>query len=232
MKRLQCFQHVPFEDLSNIEIWAKEKGYQISYTRLYAGETPPKPLAYDFLAIMGGPMNIYEEHLYPWLSIEKKAIEESLSENKNILGVCLGAQLIADVLGAKVSKNKEREIGWFELSLTEEGRSSNIFSPLGSSFLGFHWHGDTFSIPKSATHIAYSKACENQAFVYNGNVVGIQFHFDYSYEALEKMLKHCRNELSSGAFVQEENEILEKEKASILKKNLYTFLNSFYNSFR
>ena len=177
--RIHYLQHVPFEDLANIESWARSRGHDLSRTMLFSDEKLPEMDHFDWLIIMGGPMNIYEDEKYPWLSREKEFIRQAIASDKIVLGICLGAQLIADVLGGSVRRNEYREIGWFAVSLTEEGSTSPIFSVLPKSFVALHWHGDTFAIPPGAMRIAESQACANQAFI-KGKAIGLQFHLESS----------------------------------------------------
>jgi GMP synthase-like glutamine amidotransferase len=168
--RLHSLEHEPFEGLANIEVWAKNRGHSISRTLLFNNEELPDIDDFDWLVIMGGSMNIYEEEKYPWLREEKNFIAEAIAGKKIVLGICLGSQLIADVLGGNVSKNKYKEIGWFPVSLTADAKNSPVFSTLPRKFAAFHWHGDTFKIPPGAVRIAESEGCANQAFEY-GRVI-------------------------------------------------------------
>src|SRR3972149_5577170 len=177
--RIHSLEHEPFEGLANIEVWAKKKGYIITRTLLFNNEELPEMNDFDWLVIMGGSMNVYEEEKYPWLREEKNLIAEAIASKKMILGVCLGAQLVADVLGGRVSKNRYNEIGWFPVTLTEEARNSSIFFNFPGTFTAFHWHGDTLRIPHGAKKIAQSEGCANQAFEY-GKTIGLQFHLEYS----------------------------------------------------
>ncbi len=145
--RIHSFEHVPFEDLAQIGVWAENQGYKLSRTRFYANEQLPALSELDWLVVMGGPMNIYEEDRYPWLAQEKAFIGEAISQGKLVLGICLGAQLIADVLGGPVSRNQYKEIGWLPVSLRAAASSSPLFHNFPSEFIAFHWHGDTFAAP-------------------------------------------------------------------------------------
>ncbi len=206
--RLQYFQHVAFEDLAEIATWAGARGATISATRCFAGEAPPAPKEFDWLVIMGGPMNIYEEDLYPWLKAEKAAIAAAIAAGKTVVGVCLGAQLIADVLGGPVSRNAHKEIGWFPVELTPQAGQSAVFRKLPASFEAFHWHGDTFAIPPGAVHAAASEGCRNQAFVYQDRVVGLQFHLESSQESIKKLIDNCGDELVAGRYIQSAAQML------------------------
>lgn len=205
--RIHSLEHEPFEGLANIAVWAKSKGHSTTRTLLFKNEKLPDMSDFDWLVIMGGSMNIYEEEKYPWLAREKKFIKDAIASKKIVLGVCLGAQLIADVLGGRVSRNRYTEIGWYPVNLTKEARNSSIFSSFPEKFVAFHWHGDVFKMPPGAKKIAESKACENQAFE-TGKAIGLQFHLDYSVESIELMLNHCSNEIVNGKYIQEPDEII------------------------
>lgn len=205
--RIHSLEHEPFEGLANIEVWAKKKGHSISRTLLFNNEEFPEMSDFDWLVIMGGSMNIYEEDKYPWLREEKNFIAHAIASKKILLGVCLGSQLIADVLGGRVSKNKYKEIGWFPVSLTKEAKDSSIFGSLPGKFSALHWHGDTFKIPPGAARIAESEGCANQAFEY-GRIIGLQFHIEYSVESINLMLQNCADELVDGKYIQKPDEIV------------------------
>jgi GMP synthase-like glutamine amidotransferase len=189
--RLHALQHVPFEGVGAIAAWAADRGHTLATTHLYAGEIPPPVGEYDLLVVMGGPMGVYDEQDHPWLAGEKKAIEAAVAGNKAVLGICLGAQLVAVVLGGAVTRNPVPEIGWFKVTLTPEGQAEPVLAGLPESFYAFHWHGDTFSIPSGAVHAASSAACPNQAFVYKGKVIGLQFHLESTPATMQNLIKHC-----------------------------------------
>jgi len=210
--RLHWLGHVPFEDAANIGVWAEQHGYTVTNTPLYTGASLPKIEEIDALAIMGGPMNVCQHRDYPWLLAEKRFIERAISARIPTIGICLGAQLVADVLGAKVIQNPHIEIGWFTVeTVTESPAGAEGHSPLlrdlPTHFTAFHWHGDTFEIPSGAIRIAQSRACHNQAFEYAGHVVALQFHLEYSAQSIEKMLAHCGQELVQAPFVQSRERI-------------------------
>jgi len=199
--KIHYLQHVPFEDLANIEAWAKSRSHELTSTMLFFNETLPEIADFDWLIIMGGPMNIYEHDKYPWLAKEKEFIRQAIACCKIVLGVCLGAQLIADVLGGIVRKNEHREIGWFPVRLTEQGKASPIFSVLPESFVALHWHGDTFEVPPKALRTAESLACKNQAFAL-GKAIGLQFHLESSQSSIDHLLENCADELTEEPYVQ------------------------------
>ncbi len=218
--KIYALQHVFFEDCAHIEAWAKIRGHKLSYVRLYENEPCTKAADVDLLIILGGPMNIYEEDRYPWLASEKRFIEKAIKSAKLVLGICLGAQLITDVLGGVVRRNQHKEIGWFPVELTHEGRKASMVSALPSSFMALHWHGDTFSIPPRCKHIAMSEACRYQAFQYTDRVLALQFHLETTMTSLESLINNCRHEIEEGMFVQTET-VLRARSDSLPQMNNY-----------
>ncbi|MGE5293379.1 MAG: type 1 glutamine amidotransferase [Solirubrobacterales bacterium] len=206
--RVHYLQHVPFEDAANIAVWAEKRGHTVTRTRLHMGEPLPEVLDVGLLAIMGGPMNVYQYRDFPWLKQETAFIMRALEAGIPTVGVCLGAQLLADVLGAKVVQNPHVEIGWFPVRSTPEARDSDLFRDMPAEFTAFHWHGDTFGIPPGAKRLAESDACPRQAFEYERFVLGLQFHLEYTAGSIRSMLAHCGHELTGGPFVQDEDRIL------------------------
>ncbi|HBI02563.1 MAG TPA: amidotransferase [Paenibacillaceae bacterium] len=222
--RIHYLQHVPFEDPGYIGVWAKEKGHSMTGTKLYANEALPKMDEFDWLVIMGGPMNIYEEHTYPWLAKEKVFIAEAIRHEKIILGVCLGAQLIADVIGGKVIRNPVKEIGWFPIQLTPEGENSPLFSSFPLQPVVFHWHGDTFtSLPEGTTWVARSEGCFSQVFVYKENIVGLQFHLEMTLDGIKRILENCGDEMTEGTFIQQAEVIL-SQSTNIEENHMLLYL--------
>lgn len=208
MIRLHYLQHVPFEDPGRILDWANAIGAAISSTRLDLGEPLPPLSDIDMLVVMGGPMNIYEDNRYPWLREEKSFIAQAIEQRKITLGICLGAQLISDVLGARVVKNRVKEIGWFPVTIAPEAHALPLFRQLPGSFPAFHWHGDTFEIPAGAQRIASSTACENQGFLLDNHVLGLQFHLESTRQGIKRLIANCQDELVAGEFIQPPFEML------------------------
>ncbi len=230
MLKIHCFQHVPYEGLGCIAQWCAQQNFEISYTHFYAGDCIPETDAFDWLIVMGGPMGIYDETEYPWLKPEKQAIRKAIDAGKTVVGICLGAQLIASVLGKQVLPNNQKEIGWFDIRLTNDGISNKLFSMFETSFKVFHWHGDTFQIPENAVHLAESDACKNQAFIYGENVLGLQFHFEVTEESLTQMLKFGKSQLTAAPFVQSEEEILQHlHLVQDNNQHMYKILNHLAN---
>ena len=188
--KLHWLQHVPFEGLGIIEEWAEASGFEISCTRLFAGGRLPEIETFDWLVVMGGPMGIYDYEDHPWLAAEKQFIKTAIEADKTVLGICLGAQLIADVLGAKVYPGPQKEIGWFPIQ-----RAEGAPKIIPDQLTAFHWHGDTFEIPDGAVRLASSEACKNQGFVYNDRVAALQFHLETTPESMEALIENCADEL-------------------------------------
>ncbi|MBC3886828.1 amidotransferase [Acetobacterium paludosum] len=211
--RIHYLQHVPFENPGRILEWAEKNKGIVTATHLYNDEKLPDVSEFDWLVVMGGPMNIYEDQKYPWLAREKHLIKEAIAMEKVVIGLCLGSQLIADVIGGKVVKNKAKEIGWFPIAFTAEARKSPLFSFFPDHPVVFHWHGDTFAdLPQEAVIIAESKACQNQGFVYKMRVFGFQFHLENTSLIIEALIENCGDEMTKGSYVQLPEEVRSQEK--------------------
>ncbi|WP_456384356.1 type 1 glutamine amidotransferase [Desulfolithobacter sp.] len=206
---IHILQHVPFEGPGHILSWAEKNGHRVTCSRLFDNPALPAPETVDRLVVMGGPMNIYEHDRFPWLQAEKEFLANVIEGGGRVLGICLGAQLIADVLGARVHPGAHKEIGWFPVFLTPEARETRIFGFLEPELTVFHWHGDTFAIPEGSVHLARSEACQNQAFLYDDRVLGLQFHLESTPESVELITRHCQDELIPGIWIQNRSEIKE-----------------------
>lgn len=206
--RVHYLQHVENEDLANMEPWLVKRGHSITRTLLYRKHSLPSPGSFDWLIIMGGPMNADEHVKYPWLKKEKAFIKESIGMGKVVLGVCLGAQLIARALGAKVRKNEYKEVGWHRVGLTAAGKRSALFNGFPTVFTPIHWHGDTFAVPEGAKRLASSTACKNQAFEYKGRVFAVQFHIEYAPVHVRDFFRAEGEPAAGGKFEQGEKQIL------------------------
>jgi GMP synthase-like glutamine amidotransferase len=226
--KIHYFQHVPYEGLGNIEDWIKAGKHALSRTRFYAADSLPNQEEVDSLIIMGGPMGAYEDKKYPWLTAEKQFIRQTIDAGKKVLGICLGAQLIATVLGAKVYPQVHKEIGWFKLKLTDEGMESKFFQGFPVEFPAFHWHADTFSFPRGAHRLAETAACRNQAFCYGDKVLGLQFHLDVLRENIEEWIDNGRAHLVKAPYIQTTEQMLAADSDfEKIQKYMYKLLNHF-----
>ena len=207
MATVHWLQHVPFEGLGSMETYLTEQGHDLFCTRLWAGDELPPIDAFSTLIVMGGPMGIYDHDQYPWLVAEKRFLSRVVASGTPVLGICLGAQLLADVLGAEVTSNWEKEIGWFPVRAVEELPES-LDSIFPAEMNVFHWHGDTFAIPDDSTCLFSSTACANQAFLYKEQVIGLQFHLETTCDSAATLIDNCRDELVHGSWIMPEQEIL------------------------
>jgi GMP synthase (glutamine-hydrolysing) len=190
MKRLLVFQHVPHEILGTFNPLLKEAGFRIRYVNF--GRTPdeqPNIEKYDGLIILGGPMCVDQVDSHPHLLTEIKAIKLAMERHMPVLGICLGAQLIATALGARVKANPVKEIGWYDVTPTDEGQHDPLFQTFKGTEKIFQWHGDTFDIPHGAVHLASSPECPNQAFRYGERTYGLQFHLEVDEALIHRWLK-------------------------------------------
>lgn len=195
-KTALAIRHVLFEDLGVLDPLLRERGYEITY--LDAGVDPIDAetcTAADLLVVLGGPIGVYQEHDFPLLTQEKAALKARLAAGGRTLGICLGAQLLADVLGADVSSTGRTEIGYGRLTLTDAGRDS-VLAPLDGAQV-LHWHGDQFQIPDGAQRLAETPGFPNQAFALGGAVLGLQFHLEADPGLMERWLIAYTSDLSA-----------------------------------
>ena len=205
---IHYFQHVPHEGLGIIGNWADRPGNKVTATKFYEDHRLPFIDLFDMLIILGGPMGARDETKFPWMTAEKKMIEAAIKKDKVVLGICLGAQIIADVLGAKVYPNAEKEIGWFPIEFLQAGKE-RYFQQVENTVDVFHWHGDTFELPSGAKQLARSRACEQQAYSFGNSVLGLQFHLEASKSLVKGFLDAGMDELKPAKYVQSYQEILQ-----------------------
>ncbi len=206
--RVRVFQHVPFEGTGSIGPWLEAQGISTDVTSFFRPDRMPGAAEVDFLIVMGGPMSVNDERAFPWLVAEKRFIGEMINRGKPVLGVCLGAQLIANVLGSKVYPNAQREIGWFPIRSTSTSGYQDRAFKFPAECRVFHWHGDTFDLPDGAVRLAKSAACRNQAFQFGANVIGLQFHLETTPASARELVAHGREELVPARYVQSEDAML------------------------
>ncbi|MGN6340400.1 MAG: type 1 glutamine amidotransferase [Ginsengibacter sp.] len=210
--RIHYFQHVPFEGPGSLQEWSIKNGHSLTSTNFYINETLPDLNSIDWLIIMGGPMSVDDQKEFHWLPKEKSFIKNAIEKGKTVIGICLGAQLIAQILGASVHTNEQKEIGWFPIRLTESAKQHPLFNGLHSEITVFHWHGDTFELPENAIALAKSAACNNQGFIFNQNVLALQFHLETTTQGIQQMIENGRHELTQGQYIQQEKEIENQQK--------------------
>jgi len=207
--KLWVVKHATFEGPGAVAAWARERGHTLSVTENEYGQALPTPDDFDALVLMGGPMSVNEEGRYGWLRPEKALVRDTLASGKKLLGVCLGAQMIASALGAEVRPNAYKEIGWFPLEITAAGREHPFFRGLPGVLPVFHWHGETFGLPAGALHLARTAACENQGFAIGTQALALQCHLEVDAESLKEMAVGGRDELDlSQPFIQSEAVLL------------------------
>jgi GMP synthase-like glutamine amidotransferase len=229
MATIHWLQHVPFEGLGSMEGWLTEQGHDLFCTRLWAGDALPPVDSFAALIVMGGPMGIYDHDEYPWLVEEKQFLAEVVAQKIPTLGICLGAQLLADVLGGNVTSNPEKEIGWFPVQATADMPKS-LSSVFPCEMDVFHWHGDTFSLPDDALCIFESVACKNQAFLYKKHVVGVQFHLETTRESVATLIDNCRSELVRSPWIMSEEKMLNrKDEFQTINACMHQLLQEFFH---
>ncbi len=190
MRKLLVFQHVPHETLGTLNPLFKKAGFRIRYVNFGRHPDAESKLdRYDALVVLGGPMGVYQTDKYPCLQTEIGLIQQAVNQQIPVLGVCLGVQLVAKALGAEVKPGNEKEIGWYPVLLTEEGRHDPVMAHFNGMEKIFQWHGDTFEMPPGAHHLAESPLYRNQAFRYGKNVYGFQFHLEVDEPMIERWLR-------------------------------------------
>src|SRR2546428_11675624 len=195
MPRLLVLQHIGCEPLGLIEPALKERGMEYRYVPLFAGEAIPKHLSgWDGLIALGGPMSANDGERLGFIADELRLLTEVLEAGMPALGICLGAQLIAKAAGAEVTADEEKEIGWYPLTLTEEGKKDRLLAGLPDTFPVFQWHGETFDIPRGAVRLAGSERYSNQAFRLGEQVYGLQFHLETTAPMIIEWLDLYRDE--------------------------------------
>jgi len=196
---IHVLQHVFFEGLGSIEDWLTTRAARVDWTRFYAGDPLPDPAGIDLLIILGGPMSVNDEADHPWLTAEKRFVAAAIAGGTPVLGICLGAQLIASALGARVYPGPQKEIGWFSITASDSTPGRFAFPPETTAF---HWHGETFDLPPGAVRLASSAAVTNQAFQVGDRVIGLQFHLETTPASLAAIAEHCADEITDGPTIQ------------------------------
>lgn len=214
--RVHWFQHVPFEDLGSILPWLMAQGHSVHQHAVFDNVVLPDPAEVDALIVMGGPMSVNDIDELPWLAGETQFIRQLLAADKPVLGICLGAQLIASALGAEVYANPDKEIGWWPLQNRAE--SAAVFQ-FPEHFEAFHWHGETFDLPADAALLASSEGCVNQAFQVGRQIIGLQFHLETTPASAVALVAHCAEDLAPATYVQDAEQILGQPEADYQSLN-------------
>lgn len=226
--KIHVLQHSALNTLGTIEEYARTKNHPLESTRFYKATSLPALGSFDLLIIMGGPMGIYDYEENPWLRDEKAFIKQTIDAGKSVLGICLGAQLLADVLGARVYENGHREMGWFPIRAATLENKPEFLKRLPEEITVFHWHSRTFDLPAGTVHLFRSEGCENQGFIYDGRVVAFQFHPEVTDKRIESMIGRFGSEMGDGPFIQKKEEMLgQEEYLAGTKEFMFTVLDKF-----
>ncbi len=189
MPRVLVFQHVAVEPLGTLDALIRARGHRIRFHNFERDpDAQPDVDRYRGLIVLGGPMNVEDQHRRPHLKTELRSIERALEQGKPVLGICLGAQLLAHVLGAPVQRHRQAEIGWYDMHVSAEGRSDPVLGAAGERLPVFQWHSYAYELPRGATHLARTETCEQQAFRFGSNAYGFQFHLEADAQVIERWL--------------------------------------------
>lgn len=203
---VHVLQHVPFEGLGSIEAWLAHRQARVTFTRFFDASAELPPLeGIDLVIALGGPMSVNDEVQLPWLRAEKRFVAEAMASGKAMLGICLGSQLMASALGAAVYPGPQKEIGWFPVMAEPAAAAGSFVFPASRDV--FHWHGETFDLPRGAVHLARSEGCRHQAFQVGRRAIGLQFHLETTPESAQAIIDHCGDELVPQRYVQTEAEL-------------------------
>ncbi len=227
--RMHVLRHFPLAAERQIVRWAASKGMDATVVDVFNGDALPDASAVQWLTVLGGPMSIHDEAEFPWLADEKQLLRACLDNDTMILGVCLGAQLLADALGGTVAPSPEPEIGWHPVTVTPDGDGHPLLAGLPDTFMAFHWHVDACTLPPGATHLLASEGCEIQAFCHGNRAVGWQFHPEMDPTLLDEGLAYAREVgvlTLTGTYVQSPEAILAGQHCETLEQTLHRLLDN------
>lgn len=205
--RVRCLQHVPFEGPARVAEWARARGHSVEVSALFSGDALPAHDTFDLLVVMGGPMSVHDEAEHSWLVPEKRLLQDVLQAGGAVLGICLGAQLMAEALGARVHRQPEAEIGWYPVEWSRAAHEQGLVPADVPRTVALHWHGETYTLPAGSELLASTDACRNQAFRV-GRALALQFHLEMDRPAVESIVAHCGAEIRGGAYQQDAESIL------------------------
>jgi GMP synthase (glutamine-hydrolysing) len=206
--RLHYIMHASFETPGVIEQWAKERSFDFDGTPTYSNKKLPASTGIDFLLVMGGPQSPLRMSDYPYLRDEIRLISDMIEQNKPVIGFCLGSQLIAEALGARTLRSPEKEVGFFPIQLTHDGRRDPILREFPKEFEVLHWHHDMPGMPDGAVLLARSAGCPNQAFRFGDRIYGFQFHMEPTQETIKPLLENAAEDLAPSKYTQTPEQIL------------------------
>lgn len=226
MQRMRAFncvvvQHVPFEGPGRIAEWMRDRGHALREVQLYRGEELPDIEEVDWAVLMGGPMSVNDTDRYDWLIPEIIWLRKLIEHRRRVLGICLGAQLIARALGSQVYPAHEGEIGWYPVSV-----HSTAPVALPENLQVLHWHGETFDLPSGAVRWASSAACPNQAFSFNKRVMGLQFHLESTESSVAALVDNAADEIGRGRFQMAPKEIVARASEPHVLRETHLHLDS------
>jgi len=226
--KIHVIQHSSINTLGTIEEYAITKNHSLESTRFYETKSLPAVDSFNLLIIMGGPIGVYDYKENPWLRDEKEFIKKAIEAGKPVLGLCLGAQLLADILGARVYDNKNMEMGWFPVRAATQESKPDFLKGLPEEITVFHWHSRTFDLPEGSVGLFESGGCKNQGFIYDGRLVALQFHPEVNEERIKSLIKRFGDGMADGPFVQKKKEMLGQRKYLVeTKKLMFTILDKF-----
>lgn len=222
--RLHTIIHAPFEKLGTIETWSVKNHHSLTSTHTYRGEKLPAISEFDFLIIMGGPQSPLEIDQYPYLQNEIDLTKLAIANQKSVLGICLGAQIIGTALGAKTERSPNKEVGVFPITLTNEADTDPIFKLFPKQFDVMHWHNDMPGLTNECVLLAKSEGCPRQAIRYGEKVYGLQCHMEMTPELVKGMIEHCAHDLTPSRYTQIPAEMLAADLSS-MNLNLWKLLD-------
>jgi GMP synthase (glutamine-hydrolysing) len=219
--RVHYVMHVTFETPGIIENWARDRGYQFTGTLTSGGERLPNAADIDFLIVMGGPQSPMRTDEYPYLKDEMELVSEIIQQHKPVIGFCLGSQVIAEALAAPTQQSPNKEVGFFPVQLTEDGRRDPVLKDLPAEFEALHWHYDMPGIPLGAVLLAKSAGCPHQAFRFGDRVYGFQFHMEPTRDSTKPLLKKGADDLAPSQYTQTAEEIMAADFESMNRRMIY-----------
>lgn len=225
--RVHLIEHMDLLGRGSIQEWLVKTGQLVTSTQLHKGELLPDPSEFDLVILLGGVMSVYEENKYSWLKTEKKWLKSVIYSGKHVLGICLGAQLIASALGADVRRHTYSEAGWWPVAFHPHARKHPFLRDAVIPEAFFQFHQDTFALPDKAVLLAGSMACTRQMFSLNNRVLGLQFHPEFTPESVQYIAKHLHSSLKEGPFIQSPDVMLSSQQnCEASKQFLFSMLRN------